>query len=184
MSTPADLKYTQSHEWIRQEADGSVTVGITDHAQKQLGDLVFVDLPAVGRQLKKDEECAVVESVKAAADIHAPVSGEVIEVNKPVADDPSLVNTAPFAEGWFFKLKLANQSFFTNLGFESGDFTSWVSERHTWGSTTSQVRPVAGEARVAEVARMLGGERLSSTSLAHAQEMLDASAAKPRKARS
>lgn len=106
MSTPADLKYTQSHEWIRQEADGSVTVGITDHAQKQLGDLVFVDLPAVGRQLKKDEECAVVESVKAAADIYAPVSGEVLSVNTELADAPEKINQDAYA-AWMFKLKPA-----------------------------------------------------------------------------
>lgn len=114
MSTPADLKYTQSHEWIRQEADGSVTVGITDHAQKQLGDLVFVDLPAVGRQLKKDEECAVVESVKAAADIYAPVSGEVLSVNTDLADAPEKINQDAYA-AWMFKLKPAETGEFAGL---------------------------------------------------------------------
>jgi len=109
MSTqvPADLKYAKSHEWLRVAGDVA-TVGITDHAQHELTDVVFVELPAVGRQVKAGEACAVVESVKTASDIYAPVSGEVIEVNKPVTDDPSLVNTAPFAGGWFFKLKLAN----------------------------------------------------------------------------
>ncbi len=109
MSTqvPADLKYAKSHEWLRVAGDVA-TVGITDHAQHELTDVVFVELPAVGRKVKAGEACAVVESVKTASDIYAPVSGEVIEVNKPVADDPSLVNSAPFAGGWFFKLKLAD----------------------------------------------------------------------------
>jgi glycine cleavage system H protein len=108
MSTqvPADLKYAKSHEWVRVTGDVA-TVGITDHAQHELTDVVFVELPAVGRNVKAGEACAVVESVKTASDIYAPVSGQVIEVNKPVADDPSLVNSAPFAGGWFFKLKLS-----------------------------------------------------------------------------
>ena len=109
MSTqvPADLKYAKSHEWLRVVGDVA-TLGITDHAQHELTAVVFVELPAVGRKVKAGEACAVVESVKTASDIYAPVSGEVIEVNQPVADNPSLVNTAPFVEGWFFKLKLAN----------------------------------------------------------------------------
>ena len=109
MSTqvPADLKYAKSHEWLRVAGDVA-TVGITDHAQHELTDIVFVELPAVGRNLKAGEACAVVESVKTASDIYAPVSGEVIEVNKPVSDDPGLVNGEPFGGGWFFKLKLAN----------------------------------------------------------------------------
>ncbi len=109
MSTqvPADLKYAKSHEWLRVAGDVA-TVGITDHAQHELTDIVFVELPAVGRKVEAGEACAVVESVKTASDIYAPVSGEVIEVNKSVSDDPSLVNTAPFAGGWFFKLKIAN----------------------------------------------------------------------------
>lgn len=104
---PADLKYAKSHEWLRVAGDVA-TLGITDHAQHELTDVVFVELPALGRKVKAGEACAVVESVKTASDIYAPVSGEVVEVNKTVADNPSLVNTAPFAEGWFFKLKLAN----------------------------------------------------------------------------
>ena len=88
MTTPADLKYTKSHEWIKQEADGTLTVGITHHAQELLGDLVFVELPAIGRQLKQGEECAVVESVKAAADVFAPVTGEVVAANADLADAP------------------------------------------------------------------------------------------------
>ncbi len=106
-NVPADLKYAKSHEWLRVAGDVA-TVGITDHAQHELTDIVFVELPAVGRKVKAGEACAVVESVKTASDIYAPVSGEVIEVNKPVTDDPGLVNGEPFAGGWFFKLKLAN----------------------------------------------------------------------------
>src|SRR3954468_5325494 len=106
MTTPADLKYTKSHEWIRQEGDGTLTVGITHHAQESLGDLVFVELPAVGRRVKQDEECAVVESVKAAADIFAPVSGEVLAVNPELADAPEKINQDAYS-AWMFKLKPA-----------------------------------------------------------------------------
>ncbi len=109
MSTqvPADLKYAKSHEWLRVVGDVA-TVGITDHAQHELTDVVFVELPAVGRKVKAGEACAVVESVKTASDIYSPASGEVIEINKAVTDDPGLVNTESYAGGWFFKLKLAN----------------------------------------------------------------------------
>lgn len=108
MSTqiPADLKYAKSHEWSRITADTAI-VGITDHAQHELTDIVFVELPAVGRVVKAGEACAVVESVKTASDIYAPLSGEVVEVNKAVTDNPALVNTDSYAAGWFFKLKLA-----------------------------------------------------------------------------
>jgi glycine cleavage system H protein len=111
---PSDLRYAKSHEWVRVAGDTG-TVGITDHAQHELTDVVFVELPAVGRKVKAGEACAVVESVKTASDIYAPVSGEVIEVNKALADNPALVNTAPYADGWFFKLKLANQAEVSNL---------------------------------------------------------------------
>ena len=104
---PPDLKYAKSHEWVRLAGD-TATVGITDHAQHELTDIVFVELPAVGRQLAAGEACAVVESVKTASDIYSPVSGEVVEVNKAAADNPSLVNTEPFAGGWFLKIKLSN----------------------------------------------------------------------------
>jgi glycine cleavage system H protein len=104
---PSDLKYAKSHEWVRVSGDVA-TVGITDHAQHELTDVVFVELPDVGRKVKAGEACAVVESVKTASDIYSPVSGEVIEVNKASANDPSLVNREPFAGGWFFKIKLAN----------------------------------------------------------------------------
>jgi glycine cleavage system H protein len=107
MTTPAELKYTKSHEWIRQEADGTVTVGITHHAQELLGDLVFVELPAVGRKLKQGEECAVVESVKAAADVFAPVTGEVVGANADLADAPEKINQDAYG-AWMFKLKPAD----------------------------------------------------------------------------
>lgn len=104
---PSDLKYAKSHEWVRVSGDVA-TVGITDHAQHELTDVVFVELPDVGRKVKAAEACAVVESVKTASDIYSPVSGEIIEINKAAANDPSLVNREPFAGGWFFKIKLAN----------------------------------------------------------------------------
>jgi glycine cleavage system H protein len=107
MSIPADLKYTPSHEWVRAEADGSLTVGITDHAQDLLGDMVFIENPVVGRSLAKGEECAVVESVKAASDVYAPVAGEVIAANSDVEASPELVNQDAYA-AWMFKLKPAN----------------------------------------------------------------------------
>ncbi len=106
-NVPTDLKYAKSHEWVRVSGDTG-TVGITDHAQHELTDSVFVELPAVGRKVKAGEACAVVESVKTASDIYSPVSGEVIEVNKAVVDDPALVNNEPHAAGWFYKIKLAN----------------------------------------------------------------------------
>jgi glycine cleavage system H protein len=104
---PTDLKYAKSHEWVRVSGDTG-TVGITDHAQHELTDIVFVELPAVGRQVKVGEACAVVESVKTASDIYSPVSGEIIEVNPAVVDNPALVNTDPHAAGWFYKIKLSN----------------------------------------------------------------------------
>lgn len=107
MSIPADLKYTKSHEWLRQEADGSVTVGITDHAQEALGDIVFLELPEPGRQVAAGEECAVVESVKAASDIYAPVAGEVLARNDAAIDAPESVNQDAYA-AWLFKLKPAD----------------------------------------------------------------------------
>lgn len=106
-NVPSDLKYAKSHEWVRVAGD-TATVGITDHAQHELTDIVFVELPAVGRSLAAGEACAVVESVKTASDIYSPVSGEVVEVNKAAADNPGLVNTEPYAGGWFFKIKLSN----------------------------------------------------------------------------
>ena len=108
-NVPADLKYAKSHEWVRVNG-GEAVVGITDHAQHELTDVVFVELPEVGRKLKAGESCAVVESVKTASDIYSPVSGEVIEANKAVVDNPALVNSDPYSKGWFFKVKLSNSS--------------------------------------------------------------------------
>ena len=105
-----DLRYAKSHEWVRTLPDGTLEVGITDHAQGALGDLVFVELPEVGRVLEAGAACAVVESVKAASDVYAPVSGTVTEGNPALADDPALVNSDPEGEGWFFKLMLADPS--------------------------------------------------------------------------
>jgi glycine cleavage system H protein len=105
-NVPTDLKYAKSHEWVRVEGQ-MATVGITDHAQHELTDVVFVELPPVGRSLKAGESCAVVESVKTASDIYSPVGGEVTAVNKSVVDNPGLVNTSPYGDGWFFKVKLA-----------------------------------------------------------------------------
>jgi glycine cleavage system H protein len=107
MNVPANLKYTQSHEWARLETDGTITVGITDHAQEALGDIVFLELPEVGSKLEAGKECAVVESVKAASDIYAPISGEVVARNDAAVDAPESVNQDAYA-AWLFKLKPAN----------------------------------------------------------------------------
>jgi glycine cleavage system H protein len=104
---PTDLKYAKSHEWVRVAGDVA-TVGITDHAQQELTDVVFVELPEVGRKVKASDACAVVESVKTASDIYSPVSGEITEINKAAVDNPALVNTDSYGNGWFFKIKLSN----------------------------------------------------------------------------
>ncbi len=106
-NVPADLKYTKSHEWVR-VSGATAVVGITDHAQHELTDVVFVELPEVGRKVKAGDACAVVESVKTASDIYSPVSGEILEANKLVVEDPALANSEPYASGWFFKIKLSN----------------------------------------------------------------------------
>lgn len=108
-NVPSDLKYASSHEWVRVEGE-IATVGITDHAQHELTDVVFVELPAVGRQVKAGETCAVVESVKTASDIYSPVSGEVVEGNSIVVNDPALVNSEPYGKGWFYKIKLSQRA--------------------------------------------------------------------------
>ena len=102
---PSDLHYTESHEWVRVHDDGIVTVGITDHAQHLLGDLVFVEIPEVGRAVDAAEACAVVESVKAASDIYSPLEGVIVEINEALADSPELINEDPYGEGWIFRLK-------------------------------------------------------------------------------
>ena len=111
---PSDLKYTKSHEWVR--ADGSTaTVGITDHAQQELTDIVFIELPETGRQVKSGDACAVVESVKTASDIYAPLSGQILETNKTVTDEPARANTEPYGNGWFFKIKLSDPAELNSL---------------------------------------------------------------------
>jgi glycine cleavage system H protein len=107
-NVPADLKYAKSHEWVRVAGDVA-TIGITDHAQHELTDVVFVELPSKGKHVKAGEPCAVVESVKTASDIYAPVSGEVTEINQAIVDNPAIVNTDPYGEGWFFKVKLGQR---------------------------------------------------------------------------
>ncbi len=114
MNIPANLKYTASHEWALKNADGTITVGITDHAQEALGDIVFLELPEAGRQVKAGQECAVVESVKAASDIYAPVSGEIVEANTPAVDAPETVNQDAYA-AWLFKIKPSNPAEYDGL---------------------------------------------------------------------
>jgi glycine cleavage system H protein len=107
-NVPADLKYVKSHEWIKKLADGTVVIGITDHAQHALGDLVFVEVPKVGRKLTANEACAVVESVKAASDVYAPIAGEVIDANGTLANTPEILNSDPYEAGWMWKMKPNN----------------------------------------------------------------------------
>lgn len=112
---PVELKYLDSHEWARLEADGTVTVGISDHAQHALGDLVFVEVPEVGKQLSKGGAAAVVESVKAASDVYSPISGEVIAANTELASTPELINQEPYKNGWIYKVRPSNQSELSQL---------------------------------------------------------------------
>lgn len=106
---PANLKYTKSHEWVEDLGDGTVKIGISDHAQELLGDMVFVELPEVGAAVSVGEECAVVESVKAASDVYSPVTGEVVAVNEDLADNPDLVNHHPYVDGWIMQVKLTEE---------------------------------------------------------------------------
>ncbi|WP_404326394.1 glycine cleavage system protein GcvH [Cobetia sp. UIB-001] len=107
---PATLKYTESHEWVQDNGDGTVTIGITDHAQEALGDVVFVELPEVGRELALEEEFGVIESVKAASDLYAPLAGEVISVNESLEDAPESVNESPYDDAWILKMKVADSA--------------------------------------------------------------------------
>ena len=112
---PQDLKYAETHEWVRDEGEGMFTVGISDHAQELLGDLVFVELPEVGAALTAGDECAVIESVKAASDVYSPLTGEVTEVNEALADAPETINDDPYVDGWIFKLQAADPAELENL---------------------------------------------------------------------
>ncbi len=105
---PSELHYTKSHEWVRLEEDGTVTVGISDHAQEALGDLVFVELPEVGSKIGAEEACCVVESVKAASDVYMPITGEIVDTNQQLVDEPETINTSPYDDGWIFKIQPDN----------------------------------------------------------------------------
>ena len=115
MSDASELRYLATHEWGRIDEEGILTVGISEHAQDLLGDIVFVELPDIGKELDAEEESAIVESVKAASDVYSPLSGEVIEVNEKLLDEPEIVNSSPLEDGWFFKIKLNDASSFENL---------------------------------------------------------------------
>jgi glycine cleavage system H protein len=121
----AEIRYTKDHEWVRLEDDGTATVGITDHAQEALGDVVFVELPKLDRELAEGESCAVVESVKAASDIYAPVSGTVLEVNELLTDDSSLVNRDPEGEAWFFRMEPSDPEA-VNALMDENDYQSFL----------------------------------------------------------
>lgn len=125
-TNPLDLKYTESHEWVRDNGDGTVTVGITTHAQDALGELVYVELPSLGRKLAAGEACVVVESTKAASDVYAPVAGEVVAVNDELGDAPQTVNEFPYDAGWIFKIKLADHAAVNNL-LSAADYTAKAS---------------------------------------------------------
>lgn len=106
---PTELRYTSSHEWVRLEDDGTVTVGVTDHAQAALGDLVFIETPEVGTEYAAEDPCCVVESVKAASDMYMPINGEIVETNEKLADEPEMVNSSPYDDGWIFKVKPSDE---------------------------------------------------------------------------
>lgn len=126
---PANLKYTSTHEWIEELDDGSVRIGITDHAQDLLGDMVYVELPEIGHELSAGDECAVVESVKAASDVYAPLSGEVVEVNEALTDNPELVNQEPYAGGWIFRMTPRNVDELSKL-LNAEDYAASAAEDH------------------------------------------------------
>ncbi len=124
---PTELKYASSHEWARLESDGTAVVGITDHAQAALGDIVYIELPEVGATLDAGSEIAVVESVKAASDIFSPLSGEVIEINPALEDEPGTVNLSPYADGWFFRVKPSEVNELEDM-MDASDYQSMVDE--------------------------------------------------------
>jgi len=122
---PGDLKYSKSHEWLRANDDGSVTIGITDHAQEQLGDMVYVEVPENGRELELEEACAVVESVKAASDVYAPIAGTVVEGNEALADAPEAVNNDAYGEGWLLKMTPADADALSGL-MDASEYQAFV----------------------------------------------------------
>ena len=119
--TPSDLKFLASHEWIRLSDDNVVVVGISDHAEEQLGDVVFVELPSIGDSVVSGDEAAVVESVKAASEVYSPFTGEVVEVTEALEDNPELVNSSPYDDGWFFKLKVSDENLENIHSFMNAD---------------------------------------------------------------
>ncbi|WP_221076131.1 glycine cleavage system protein GcvH [Agarivorans aestuarii] len=124
---PAELRYASTHEWVRSEGDGVYTVGISEHAQELLGDMVFIDLPDVGDEIDAGDDCAVAESVKAASDIYAPVSGEVVEINDELEDSPEQVNSDAYGDGWMFKVKVSDESELENL-LSAEDYAATIEE--------------------------------------------------------
>ncbi|AYM87573.1 glycine cleavage system protein GcvH [Pseudoalteromonas agarivorans] len=124
---PSDLKYASSHEWVRNEGDGTFTVGISEHAQELLGDMVFVELPEVGDAVDAGEDCAVAESVKAASDIYAPVGGEIVAINEELEDSPETVNNDPYGDGWLFRIKATDESELENL-LSAEDYANTIDE--------------------------------------------------------
>jgi glycine cleavage system H protein len=126
---PTDLKYAKSHEWVKPQPDGTVLIGITDHAQAALGDLVFVEVPKAGRKVTAGEACAVVESVKAASDVYAPISGEVVDANATLANAPETLNQDPYGKGWMFKVKPANAAELDKL-LDATGYGKVVAEAH------------------------------------------------------
>ena len=128
MNVPEDLRYTQSHEWVRLEDDGSVIIGITDHAQEQLGDLVFVETPEIDSEVEAEAAVAVVESVKAASDIYAPVAGTIADANADLGDEPELVNTDPYGKGWLFKMTPVDATEIEQL-LDAESYKSFVTEQ-------------------------------------------------------
>ncbi|HGM5287432.1 TPA: glycine cleavage system protein GcvH [Serratia liquefaciens] len=126
-NVPTELKYASSHEWVRSEGNGVYTIGITEHAQELLGDMVFVDLPEVGRVVAAGEDCAVAESVKAASDIYAPISGEIVAVNAELEGSPELVNSEPYGEGFLFQIKASDESELANL-LDAGAYQASIDE--------------------------------------------------------
>ena len=124
---PTDLRFAKSHEWVRDEGDGTATVGITDHAQELLGDLVFVDPPAVGDTVEPGGDCAVVESVKAASDVYSPVSGEITAINKALQDAPETINEDAFGEGWIFKVKMSDPAELDGL-LDAAGYTAMLAQ--------------------------------------------------------
>ena len=124
---PSELRYTQTHEWVRVEDDGTLVIGITDHAQSQLGELVFADLPDIGANVSAADEVCVIESVKAASDIYSPISGKIIEINEDLEESPGLVNSDPYGDGWLFRLDPSDPDEFSEL-LDADSYTQYLEE--------------------------------------------------------